>query len=106
MPDDTLQRLAATIAARRATSAEISYTKSLLEAGIERCARKLGEESLETIIAALSGKKSLIRDEAADLLYHLLVVLEATDVPLDEVLMELERRMGVSGHDEKAARPG
>jgi phosphoribosyl-ATP pyrophosphohydrolase len=99
-----LTDLAATIAARRAAAADSSYTKSLLEAGIAKCARKLGEEATETIIAALERDRDGLRAEAADLLYHLLVLLEAGDVPFAEVEAELARRTGQSGHEEKAAR--
>lgn len=104
MTDDTLVRLAATIAARRSSSAEASYTKTLLEKGPSGCARKLGEEAIETIIAALGESDDKLRSEAADLLYHLLVLLEARNVALADVLAELDRRMGQSGHAEKASR--
>jgi phosphoribosyl-ATP pyrophosphohydrolase len=104
MADDTLIRLAATIAARRSASAGASYTKSLLEKGIASCARKLGEEAVETIIAALDESDAKLKGEAADLLYHLLVLLEARNLPLADVLAELEARMGQSGHAEKASR--
>ena len=104
--DDVLQRLAALISARRTEPAEQSYTKQLLDAGVERCARKLAEESTETIIAALGTDKSALTREAADLLYHLLVLLESRHVSLDDVLRELRTRMGTSGLAEKAARRG
>ena len=104
MQDDTLRRLAATIEARAASDAETSYTKSLLDGGPEKCARKFGEEALETVIASLGEDRAALTAEAADTLYHLLVLLTARNVTLDEVLMDLESRMGVSGHDEKAAR--
>ncbi|MEM6665701.1 MAG: phosphoribosyl-ATP diphosphatase [Pseudomonadota bacterium] len=104
MPDDTLRRLAETIRTRRAETATKSYTRSLLDAGTEKCAQKMGEEAVETVIAAVSGDSEHLRAEAADLLYHLLVLLEQTGVDLDEVLMDLEGRMGKSGHEEKAAR--
>jgi phosphoribosyl-ATP pyrophosphohydrolase len=104
MADDVLQRLAALISARRAESASKSYTRELLDAGPERCARKLGEEATETIIAALIQDGSALTREAADLLYHLLVLLESKRVPLRDVLSELEHRMGTSGLAEKAAR--
>lgn len=104
MSDDILSRLAETIRARRAASAEASYTRSLLDGGPERIARKLGEEAVETVIAALGEDREKLTGEVADLLYHLLVLLEARDIGLDEVLAVLEGRMGVSGHEEKAGR--
>lgn len=104
MTDDVLKKLSQTIAARRAASGEKSYTRQLLDAGVEKCAKKLAEEAAETVIAAVSQDDGALRAEAADLLYHLLVLLEAREVPLDEVLRELEARMGQSGLQEKAAR--
>lgn len=104
MGNDALSRLAETVRARRQADAGESYTRQLLEAGPERCAKKLGEEAVETVIAALDGDKAALTAEAADLLYHLLVLLEASGVGLDDVLGELERRMGTSGLAEKAAR--
>src|SRR5687768_12927266 len=76
MPEDTLSRLAQTIAARRASDAGNSYTRQLLDAGPAKCARKLGEEAVETVIAALTQDHEALKAEAADLLYHLLVLLE------------------------------
>jgi phosphoribosyl-ATP pyrophosphohydrolase len=102
--DDVLQRLAALIRARRNDAAGTSYTKELLDAGVERCARKLGEESTETIIAALGADARALTREAADLVYHLLVLLESKHVGLEDVLAELRARMGTSGLAEKAAR--
>jgi phosphoribosyl-ATP pyrophosphohydrolase len=104
MSDDTLQRLAATIHARRGEAASKSYTRELLDAGPAHCARKLGEEATETIIAALTQDGRALTREAADLLYHLLVLLESRQVPLGDVLAELTARMGTSGIAEKAAR--
>lgn len=104
MSEDTLARLAATIASRRSASASASYTKSLLDKGIAACAKKLGEEATETVIAALSESDDGLCSEAADLIYHLLVVLEARNVPLQSVLSELDRRTAQSGHAEKASR--
>jgi phosphoribosyl-ATP pyrophosphohydrolase len=97
-------KLAATIRARRSETAEKSYTRQLLDAGPERCAKKLGEEAVETVIAGVSQSDDALRAEAADLLYHLLVLLEARGVGLDEVLAVLDRRTGQSGIAEKAAR--
>jgi len=104
MTDDVLQRLAALIHSRRGESAAKSYTRELLDAGPERCARKLGEEATETVIAALGSDKTALAREAADLVYHLLVLLESRQVPWTDVLRELEQRMGTSGLAEKAAR--
>lgn len=100
----TLHELAAVIRTRRGARASASYTKSLLDAGVAACAKKLGEESAETVIAAIQGDRKAVRAEAADLIYHLLVLLEASNVSLDEVLAELSGRMGRSGHEEKASR--
>jgi phosphoribosyl-ATP pyrophosphohydrolase len=104
MPQDTLTRLAGTIAARRAADAGSSYTRKLLDAGPAECARKLGEEAVETVIAALAQDADALKSEAADLLYHLLVLLEARGVALDDVYNVLEVRMGKSGLAEKASR--
>ncbi len=104
MTDDVLQRLAALIHSRRGESASKSYTRELLDAGPERCARKLGEEATETVIAALGTDKTALTREAADLVYHLLVLLESRQVPWSDVLEELGQRMGTSGLAEKAAR--
>lgn len=101
---DVLARLAETIAARRSEQAERSYTRQLLDGGAERCAQKLGEEAVELVIAALGEDDAAVRSEAADLIYHLLVLLELRGVPLEAVMAELAGRMGVSGLEEKAAR--
>jgi phosphoribosyl-ATP pyrophosphohydrolase len=86
--------------------AKPSYTAELLEAGPARAAKKLGEEAVEAVIAAVEGNRDALRAEAADLLYHLLVVLRVRGVPLADVLAELGRRTGRSGLEEKAARGG
>ena len=104
MTDNILRQLAGTIAARRAESTERSYTRQLLDAGPKRCAKKLGEEAVETVIAALAEDDAALRNEAADLIYHLLVLLECRHIPVEEVLAVLEARMGTSGLAEKAAR--
>jgi phosphoribosyl-ATP pyrophosphohydrolase len=104
--DTVLQRLAAIIASRRQDPADTSYTRELLDGGPEKCAKKLGEEAVETVIAALGPDAKALKREAADLLYHLLVVLESKRVPLSEVLAELESRIGTSGLAEKASRQG
>lgn len=101
---DTLDKLAATIATRRGADPASSYVAKLLAAGAPLAARKLGEEAVETVVAALSGDRAELTSEAADLLFHLLVLLETRGVPLAEVLAELDRREGVSGIAEKAAR--
>jgi phosphoribosyl-ATP pyrophosphohydrolase len=99
-----LERLADTIAARRGADPDESWTAKLLSKGPEKCAEKFGEEAVEAIIEAVKGDRSALTAEAADVLYHLLVMLAARDVSLGAVLGELERREGVSGIDEKAAR--
>jgi phosphoribosyl-ATP pyrophosphohydrolase len=101
---DTLDRLGNIIAARRTAEPGSSYVASLFAKGLPKIAQKVGEEAVETIIAALSGDAKALTGEAADLLFHLLVLLEASGVPLSNVLAELDRREGVSGLDEKAAR--
>ena len=99
-----LDRLAATIAARKGADPASSWTAKLLAAGPEKCAEKFGEEAVEAIIAAVKGDRAGLTAEAADVLYHLLVMLTSRDVTLEQVLTELERREGVSGLVEKAAR--
>jgi len=101
---DTLSRLETTIAARRTAAPDSSYVASLNARGVPVIARKLGEEAVETVIAALTGSREELVGEVADVLFHLLVLLAAKDVSLAEVLAELDRRDGVSGLDEKAAR--
>ncbi|MFN5781805.1 MAG: phosphoribosyl-ATP diphosphatase [Novosphingobium sp.] len=101
---DTLSRLAATIAARRNADPASSWVAKLHARGVPVMARKLGEEAIETITAALTGTREELVGEAADTIFHLLVLLDAKGVPLDEVLAELERREGTSGIAEKAAR--
>jgi phosphoribosyl-ATP pyrophosphohydrolase len=100
----TLDDLAAIVAARAGATAEQSYTKSLLEAGPGRAAKKFGEEAIEAVIAALDGNNRELIKESADVLYHLLVLLRARDIGLDDVMEELQRRTGESGHAEKAGR--
>ena len=104
MANDVLQQLAATIRARRTASADSSYTRQLLDAGPQKCAKKLGEEAIETVIAATAETPEALKAEAADLLYHLLVLLESRGVGIDEVLAVLDDRSGVSGLKEKAER--
>ncbi|MES2288644.1 MAG: phosphoribosyl-ATP diphosphatase [Pseudomonadota bacterium] len=101
---DALSDLAATIASRRGADPASSYAAKLLLGGAPLAARKLGEEAVETVVAALSGSDAELTGEAADLIFHLLVLLESRDVPLSAVINELRRREGVSGVAEKAAR--
>ena len=100
----TLADLQARIAERATASPDESYTARLLGKGIGKAAQKLGEESVEAVIAAVAGDRSGLTGEAADVLYHLLVVLHAAGVPLADVMAELERRTAQSGLAEKAAR--
>jgi phosphoribosyl-ATP pyrophosphohydrolase len=104
MSNDVLAQLAATIRERRSAAAASSYTKKLLDAGPAYCARKLGEEAIETVLAGAGEGDDALKGEAADLLYHLLVLLESRDVALSDVLEVLEQRQGVSGLEEKAGR--
>ena len=101
---NALERLAATIEARREADPESSWTARLLAQGPEKAAEKFGEEAVEAIIEAVRGDRARLTHEAADLLYHLLVMLAARNVPLADVLAELERREGTSGIEEKASR--
>ena len=101
---NALTRLATTIAARKGADPESSWTAKLLAQGPEKCAEKFGEEAVEAIIEAVKGDRAKLTAEAADVLYHLLVMLAARDVTLDDVLAELEKRAGTSGLAEKAAR--
>jgi phosphoribosyl-ATP pyrophosphohydrolase len=96
--------LADRISERRTSPAEISYTARLLREGVAKCAKKFGEEAVELALAAALDDKPQIRSEAADALYHLLVLLEASNVPLYDVLADLEDRMKSSGFEEKASR--
>ena len=102
----SLDQLNARIAQRAAASAEESYTTKLLADGLDRCARKFGEEAVELVISAVGRDKAGVTGEAADVLYHLLVLLKAGGVSLDEVMAELERRTAQSGLEEKASRGG
>ncbi|MEJ5978569.1 phosphoribosyl-ATP diphosphatase [Novosphingobium sp. PS1R-30] len=104
MADDTLSRLEAVIAARRDADPDSSYVAKLNAKGLKKIAQKLGEEATETVIAALVEDRQALVGEAADLLFHLVVLLNAKQVPLAEVFAELERREGTSGIAEKASR--
>ncbi len=101
---DTLTRLEATIAARRLASPETSYVAKLHAKGLPKIAQKLGEEATETVIAAVSGSNDELVGESADLIFHLMVLLNARGISLDHVLGELDRREGLSGLEEKASR--
>ena len=100
---EVIARLEAVIEARKGADVAGSYTAQLL-ADPARAAKKLGEEAVETVIAAVASRKDHLAAESADLLYHLLVVLAAADVGLDDVAAQLEAREGTSGLDEKASR--
>lgn len=101
---DVLTRLADIIARRKEASADSSYTAKLLAQGREKCAKKFGEEAVELALASLGDDKKHVAAEAADVLYHLLVLLAASDVPLADVMAELAHREGTGGLDEKASR--
>jgi phosphoribosyl-ATP pyrophosphohydrolase len=100
----SLEQLNDRVAERASASPDESYTARLLRDGPDRCARKFGEEAVELIVSAVSRDKQGMTGEAADVLYHLLVLLKAANVTLDEVMAELERRTGQSGLEEKASR--
>lgn len=100
----SLERLEKVIATRRTASADSSYVAALFAKGREKIAQKVGEEATETVIAALSGDPAKLTSEAADLLFHVMILLAEGGVTIDDVLAELDRRDGVSGLDEKAAR--
>ena len=102
---DVLEQLFAVIDNRKSADLSESYTAQLLAAGADRIAQKLGEEAVETVIAAMADDRAGAVGESADLLFHLLMLLADLDIPLDSVLDELDRREGVSGIVEKAARP-
>ncbi|WP_353205035.1 phosphoribosyl-ATP diphosphatase [Sphingomonas sp.] len=104
MADDTLDTLEATIRARRGTDPATSYTAKLFARGRGKIAQKVGEEAVETVIAALTEDKTALIGEATDLIFHLLVLLAERDVSLDDIRAEIRQREGVSGIDEKAAR--
>lgn len=102
--DDTLKTLCATIRARRTADADESYVAGLLHAPLDKVLKKIGEEATETVIAAKGGKREEIIYESADLLFHLLVMLEHQGIAADEIFVELRRRFGLSGLAEKAQR--
>ena len=100
-----LHELEQVIASRKGADPDSSWTAKLLAKGPEKCAEKFGEEAIEAIIAVAKNDRDNLTYEAADVLYHLLVMLAARGVALDDVLEELARRQGLSGIAEKAARP-
>ncbi|MDR3528438.1 MAG: phosphoribosyl-ATP diphosphatase [Rhizomicrobium sp.] len=100
----TIERLFETIAARKSADPATSYTAKLLNEGLERCAKKFGEEAIETVIAAAAGKRAEIVTESADLVYHLLVLWAAAGIEPEEVYHTLASREGRSGLEEKASR--
>ena len=100
----TLHDLAATIDARAASGGEASYTRKLLDKGAEHCAKKFGEEAVETVIAAVENDRDHLVAESADLLFHLLVLLKSRGLALEEVETALSSRTSMSGLDEKASR--
>jgi phosphoribosyl-ATP pyrophosphohydrolase len=102
----SLDDLEARVAERATAEPSASYTRQLLDSGIERCGKKFGEEAVEAILAAALDDRTGLTKEAADVLYHLLVLLRLKGIPLSEVMAELERRTVQSGLAEKAARRG
>ncbi len=99
-----LTELEKIISERMDTDAERSYTISLLDKGTNKCAEKFGEEAIEAIIAAVTNNRDELTRETADVLFHLLVLLKSADIPLEDVMSELQRRTARSGHEEKASR--
>jgi phosphoribosyl-ATP pyrophosphohydrolase len=102
----TLYDLEKRVGARALASPDESYTRKLLDRGVGHCAKKLGEEAVEAVIAATAEDRARVISETADMLYHLLVVLKARDVSLADIDAELAARAQMSGLDEKAARKG
>jgi phosphoribosyl-ATP pyrophosphohydrolase len=105
MSNFTLADLEIIVASRATSDDQTSYTRKLVGKGISRAAKKLGEEAVEAALAAVGGDRQELRAEAADVLYHLLVVLHMGGVPLEEVMSELESRTARTGLEEKATRP-
>ncbi len=103
--DDILQAVYRVILERKAHPTEKSYTASLMEKGVDKILKKLGEEATELVIAGKGGSRDEIVYEAADLFFHTLVLLGYRDIPLDDIYAELRRRFGVSGIEEKESRP-
>ncbi|WP_068311220.1 phosphoribosyl-ATP diphosphatase [Polycladidibacter hongkongensis] len=105
MTNFTLEDLEAIVAKRATSNDDMSYTRKLVGKGVAKCAQKLGEEAVEAAIAAVQKDKQELTGEAADLLYHLLVLLKVSDVPLADVYETLAKRTGQTGLEEKASRP-
>jgi phosphoribosyl-ATP pyrophosphohydrolase len=103
---NTLEKLDATLTARKSATPESSYTAKLLSQGTEKCAKKFGEEAFELAMACVLGNKTNTTNEAADVLYHFLVLLQSADVRLSDVMAVLEKREGTSGLVEKENRNG
>jgi phosphoribosyl-ATP pyrophosphohydrolase len=101
---DQLEILASDVAVKASASPETSYTAKLISKGVAKCAKKFGEEAVELVLASVSGNTSETVAEAADVLYHVLVLLQASGVSPDDVMAELKRREGVGGLVEKASR--
>jgi phosphoribosyl-ATP pyrophosphohydrolase len=106
MPPFTIHELEKRVQERARESADVAYTRKLRDRGVNQCAKKLGEEAVEAVIAAVGEDKDRLIGEAADVIYHLLVVLYARGISLDEVEAELGARTRQSGLDEKASRKG
>ena len=106
MAEFTLEDLAKIVAARAASGDPASYTAKLARKGVAECAKKLGEEAVEAAIAAVKGDREGLKGEAADVLYHLLVLLEVAGIPYHAVTQELQRRTAETGLEEKAKRAG
>ena len=100
----TLDELESIVASRAEASVDESWTAKLLAKGPEKCAEKFGEEAIEAVIEAVKGDRDRLTSEAADVLFHLLVMLKARDVSIKDVMIELDRRQGQSGLQEKASR--
>lgn len=101
---DQLEKLARDVAVKASASPETSYTAKLISKGVAKCAKKFGEEAVELALASVSNDKTEITAEAADVLYHFMVLLEAAGVSPDDVMTELKRREGTGGLVEKASR--
>ena len=101
---NVLEQLAKVVRERRHANPESSWTAKLLHGGPQLCAKKFGEEAVETVIAGATGDREALISESADTLFHLLVLLEMNDVTIQEVLDELDQRQGVSGIEEKKSR--
>jgi phosphoribosyl-ATP pyrophosphohydrolase len=104
MPRFTIHDLAAIVDARAASGGEASYTRKLLDKGAEHCAKKFGEEAVETVIATIENNREHLIAESADVLFHLLVLLKSRGIRLEDVEAALAQRTGMSGLEEKAAR--